>query len=247
MVVILGATFTIVVIAFLSLLVTSDGLTPEQRQMVTEAVGVVERSNFTRDAAVLNHVVFYRSSDNWWNKHVGHQNAYAATNFPFAVVTLYPAFFRVPVDATERAAILLHESQHVFGVDEPTALQRVWLGKGRLAGRRSATAARACGGTPASGRRMPPPCCSSAGRTGNRTASSQILPARSPDSECHGDRDDHWHRGTEFSSVGVNSHCESRQSRTARTRPTPAHSRLDVLDRPVNADRALLEYDDGRP
>ena len=50
----------------------------------------------------------------------------------FAVVTLYPAFFRVPVDATERAAILLHESQHVFGVDEPTALQRVWLGKGRL-------------------------------------------------------------------------------------------------------------------
>ena len=132
MVVILGATFTIVVIAFLSLLVTSDGLTPEQRQMVTEAVGVVERGNFTRDAAVLNHVVFYRSSDNWWNKHVGHQNAYAATNFPFAVVTLYPAFFRVPVDATERAAILLHESQHVFGVDEPTALQRVWLGKGRL-------------------------------------------------------------------------------------------------------------------
>jgi hypothetical protein len=75
--------------------------------MVAEALTVVERGGFAREGRVLRNVVFYRSSDNWWNKHVGHQNAYAATNFPFAVVTLYPAFFRYPVDATERAAILL--------------------------------------------------------------------------------------------------------------------------------------------
>ena len=129
---ILGTTLTIIVIAFLSLLITSDGLTHEQERTVHEAIAVVDRGGFGREARMLRNVVFYRSSDNWWNKHVGHQNAYAATNFPFAVVTLYPAFFRYPVDATERAAILLHESHHVFGADERTALQRVWLDKRRL-------------------------------------------------------------------------------------------------------------------
>ena len=130
--VIIGSTCTIVVLAFLSLLVTSDGLTLEQRSIVNDAIAVVEKGGFDRDTTVLRRLVFFRSSENWWNKYVGHENAYAATNFPFAVVTLYPAFFKVPVDATERASILLHESQHVFGVDEPTALQRVWLGKRRL-------------------------------------------------------------------------------------------------------------------
>jgi hypothetical protein len=130
--VIVGATVTIVVLAFLSLLVTSDGLSVDQRQIVSEAIAIVEQGGFDRDATVLRRLVFYRSTENWWNTYVGHENAYAATNFPFAVVTLYPAFFKVPVDATERAAILLHEAQHVFGVDEATALQRVWLGKGRL-------------------------------------------------------------------------------------------------------------------
>lgn len=127
-----GTTLTIVVLAFLSLLITSDGLSDEQSRLVDEAIAVVDKGGFDRDAAVLRRVVFYRSSDNWWNEHVGHQSAYAATNFPFALVTLYPAFFRVPVDATERASILLHEAQHVFGVDEPTALQRVWVAKRRL-------------------------------------------------------------------------------------------------------------------
>ena len=127
-----GTTLTIVVVAFLSLLMTSDGLSEEQQRAVTEAIAVVDRGGFAREVSVLRNVVFFRSSDNWWNSHVGHQNAYAATNFPFAVVTLYPGFFRISVDATERAAILLHESQHVFGADERTALQRVWLDKRRL-------------------------------------------------------------------------------------------------------------------
>jgi hypothetical protein len=127
-----GATLTLVVLALVSLLITSEGLTFEQRRVVTEALAVVEQGGFEREATVLRNVVFYRSTDNWWNKHVGHVNAYAATNFPFAVVTLYPAFFRFSVDATERAAMLLHESHHVFGADERMALQRVWLDKQRL-------------------------------------------------------------------------------------------------------------------
>jgi hypothetical protein len=127
-----GTTLAIVVLAFLSLLLTSDGLSYDQQRLVTEAITVVEQGGFDREASVLRHVVFYRSSDNWWNKYVGHQNAYAATNFPFAVVTLYPGFFKFSVDSTERAAILLHESHHGFGADERTALQRVWLDKRRL-------------------------------------------------------------------------------------------------------------------
>ena len=127
-----GATLTIVVLAFLSLLITSDPLTRDQRQIVNEAISVVGQKGFEREAAILRRAVFFRSTDNWWNEHVGHQNAYAATNFPFGVVTLYPTFFKYSVDATERAAILLHESQHVFGADERMALQRVWLDKRRL-------------------------------------------------------------------------------------------------------------------
>ena len=125
-------TLTIVGLAFCSLFITSDPLTPDQQQRVTEAVALVEQGGFGREATVLRRIVFFRSTDNWWNEHVGHQNAYAATNYPFAVVTLYPAFFRVSSDATERAAILLHEVQHVLGSDERLALQRVWLHKQQL-------------------------------------------------------------------------------------------------------------------
>jgi hypothetical protein len=51
----------------------------------------------------------------------GHPTAYAATNFPFGVITIYPTFFKYPVDDIERATILLHESYHLFGDDEKFA------------------------------------------------------------------------------------------------------------------------------
>ena len=60
-----GTTLAIVVLAFLSLLVTSDGLTDEQRRMVNDAIAVVEKGGFDRDATVLHRLVFFRSSDNW--------------------------------------------------------------------------------------------------------------------------------------------------------------------------------------
>jgi hypothetical protein len=93
---------------------------------------VLDQAGFSREAFTLSHVVSYRRTDNWWNRYVGHQTAYAATNFPFGVVTLYPAFFKYPVDDTERATILLHESYHVLGDREEAALQRVWIEKRRL-------------------------------------------------------------------------------------------------------------------
>jgi hypothetical protein len=129
---VLGATVTIVTIAYLSLLVSSDGLTSDERRTVLDAMVVLEQAGFSREALALRHLASYRRTDNWWNQHVGHQTAYAATNFPFGVVTLYPAFFKYSTDDAERATILLHESYHLFGAREETALQRVWIEKERL-------------------------------------------------------------------------------------------------------------------
>jgi hypothetical protein len=125
-------TVTILVSTYLSLLVSSEGLEPEERQVVMSAVDVLEKAGFEREVFLLRHVVNFRSTDNWWNQYVGHQTAYAATNFPFEVVTLYETFFKYPVDNVERAAILLHEAYHLLGEDEESALQRVWIEKQRI-------------------------------------------------------------------------------------------------------------------
>jgi hypothetical protein len=116
----------------MSLLLTSEELPYDQRQTVKSAIAVLEQKEFTREAFVLRHLVNYRRTDNWWNNYVGHHAAYAATNFPFEVVTLYPDFFDVAIDDTERAAILLHESHHLFGSGEETALEKTWREKSKL-------------------------------------------------------------------------------------------------------------------
>jgi hypothetical protein len=127
-----GATITILLVAYASLLLTSDSLTDLQHATVVEAIDTLERAGFDTEAGRLRRYASFRSSDNWWNRHVGHANAYAATNFPFGVITLYPAFYQFPVDDTERAAILLHEASHLTGGEEDEALLRVWREKGRL-------------------------------------------------------------------------------------------------------------------
>ncbi len=63
---------------------------------------------------------------------VAKENAYAATNFPFAIITLYSDFFAYPQDDTERAAILLHEARHLQGEDEHQAYSYVWQNRHRL-------------------------------------------------------------------------------------------------------------------
>jgi hypothetical protein len=127
-----GATLGLLLVGLFSLIVSSDRLGYDERQTINAAINVLEREGFTKEVFVLRHAVTYRGTDNWWNQYVGHQNAYAATNFPFEVVTLYPPFFRVAVDDTERAAILLHESYHLFGSGEEAALRGTWIDKERL-------------------------------------------------------------------------------------------------------------------
>ncbi len=127
-----GMTAAILFICYVSLLLTSDPLPFEQKQGVERAIGIINGSGFSKEAFFLRHLVNYRATDNWWNIEIGHHDAYAATNFPFEIITLYPQFFADSVDDTERAAMLLHESHHLFGAGEPVALESVWREKRRL-------------------------------------------------------------------------------------------------------------------
>jgi hypothetical protein len=129
---VLGATSIVLLILYASLLVSSDGLQPDQREKVQKAIAVLTQQGFTREAFILKHLTVFRGTDNWWNNYIGHRDAYAATNFPFEIVTLYPEFFDVPVDDKERAAVLLHESCHLMGDNEDAALQSTWHNKRRL-------------------------------------------------------------------------------------------------------------------
>jgi len=129
---ILGATSIVLVTWYASLLISSDGLQPDQREKVQNAIAVLQQQGFNREAFILKHLTVFRGTDNWWNKYIGHRDAYAATNFPFEVVTLYPDFFGVPVDDKERAAVLLHESCHLMGDGEDAALQSTWRNKRRI-------------------------------------------------------------------------------------------------------------------
>ncbi len=130
--VVVGMTASLLFGCYLSLLATSTPANYEQKLLVRRAIDVIEQKGFSREAFLLRHLTTYRTSDNWWNRSMGHDNAYAATNFPFEVVTLYPDFFNFATDDTERAAILLHEAQHLAGAGEEKTLESVWRGKSQL-------------------------------------------------------------------------------------------------------------------
>jgi len=129
----IGGTVVAVLFAWwVSLFATSEGLNLEQQVIVYRAVELLEEKGFTKEVFALRNVARFRSTDNWWNLYNEHYQAYAATNFPFEIVTIYPWFFDLPKDDVERAVILLHEAQHLMGADEETALRRVWALKARL-------------------------------------------------------------------------------------------------------------------
>lgn len=129
---VLGATSIILVFWYASLLISSNALQPDQREKVQNAIAVLQQQGFNREVFILKHLSVFRGTDNWWNRYIGHRDAYAATNFPFEVVTLYPDFFELPVDDKERAAVLLHEACHLTGDGEEAALQFTWRNKQRI-------------------------------------------------------------------------------------------------------------------
>jgi hypothetical protein len=129
---IIGLAGFIVFLWYASLVGSSEPVLFEQRQTLDRAIDVLERQGFNTEVTLLRHLVYFRSTDNWWNRRVGHASAYAATNFPFEIITLYPPFFDQPIDDVERAAILLHEAYHLKGGGEESAFERTWRDRARL-------------------------------------------------------------------------------------------------------------------
>src|SRR5215212_8380635 len=129
---VLAVTLTLLVGCHASLLFTSTAATYDERAQVERAVRLIEQGGFTREAFLLRRLTNFRTTDNWLNTYAGHANAYASTNFPFEIMTLYPDFFRYPKDDVERAVILLHEARHLAGAGEEEACASVWRDKARL-------------------------------------------------------------------------------------------------------------------
>ena len=118
--------------AYVSLLYSAAQLSAENKKKVDEAINLLEQKGFARETFLLRWATAFRSNDNWFNVMTKHDNAYAATNFPFEIVTVYEDFFSKPLDATERAAILLHEAQHLQGAGEEKAYEYAWRNRFKL-------------------------------------------------------------------------------------------------------------------
>src|SRR5688572_2840612 len=83
---------------YLSMIFTSDPLPFEEKQTVARAVSVLAEKGFSHEVFLLEHLTSFRSNDHWLNASVIKENAYAATNFPFEIMTIYPDFFQYSRD-----------------------------------------------------------------------------------------------------------------------------------------------------
>ena len=128
----LAMTLCLLSIFHSSLLLTSQTLAADDAATVTRAIDLLDRKGFSKEAFWLRRLTVFRASDNWLNSLAPKENAFAATNFPFNIVTLYPDFFSRAKDDTERAAILLHELQHMHGAGEHDAYEFVWRNRQKL-------------------------------------------------------------------------------------------------------------------
>jgi hypothetical protein len=117
---------------YFSLIFSASRLSYEEQQQVQAAIQVLKDRGFADEAFLLEHLAVFRANDHWLNASVEKESAYAATNFPFEIVTIYPDFFKYPVDDVERAAILLHEAKHLEGKDELEAYEFVWRNRAKL-------------------------------------------------------------------------------------------------------------------
>lgn len=131
-VVCLAVCLLVIIGFYLSLLATSNSLAYEERQTVKKAIEILDQKGFTNETFLLRNLTIFRADDNWLNASTRDENAYAATNFPFEIITIYPDFFSLPQDDTERAMILLHEARHLQGADEKEAYEFVWRNRQKL-------------------------------------------------------------------------------------------------------------------
>jgi hypothetical protein len=117
---------------YMTLIVSANRLEYEEKQAVERSILILEDKGFSKEVFLLRYLTAYRRTDNWLNASMRKENAYAATNFPFEIITIYPDFLTYPKDDVERAAILLHEAQHLIGADENEAYEFVWKNRRQL-------------------------------------------------------------------------------------------------------------------
>jgi hypothetical protein len=117
---------------YLSMIFTSSSLSYNEKTQVKNAIRVLDEKGFSREVFLLDYLTSFRANDNWLNASTKFENAYAATNYPLEIMTVYPEFFTYTIDDTERAAILLHEAQHLKGADEKEAYEFVWRNRKKL-------------------------------------------------------------------------------------------------------------------
>jgi hypothetical protein len=117
---------------YISLVLSATPLNRKEGETVGRGIKILKEKGFNDEVFLLEHLTVFRRSDNWLNMSVKKENAYAATNFPFEVMTLYPEFFGRSTDDVERAAILLHEAKHLEGKGESAAYEYTWLNRKRL-------------------------------------------------------------------------------------------------------------------
>ncbi len=122
-----AASAVLAVIAFyLSLVSTSLPPLPHEKAAVDRAITILAEKGFEDEVFLLKGTTTFRATDHWFNSFVQKESAYASTNFPFQIVTLYPDFYTKSADDTERAMILLHEARHLMGENENQAYAYVW-------------------------------------------------------------------------------------------------------------------------
>ena len=117
---------------YVSLVFPTKSISSDQARTVSDAIALLKQKGFRDEVFLLRNLAAYKSEDNWLNASVPKENAYAATNFPFEIVTLYSEFFTYPMDDIERAAILLHEAKHLQGKEEKAAYEFVWSNRAKL-------------------------------------------------------------------------------------------------------------------
>ncbi|MEO5859399.1 MAG: hypothetical protein ABIR33_10670 [Pyrinomonadaceae bacterium] len=128
-----AASAVLAVIAFyLSLVSTSLPPTKYEQQRIDKAIQLLADRGFSDEVFLLKGTTTFRATDHWLNSFIDKENAYASTNFPFQIVTLYPDFYSKAADDTERAMVLMHEARHLMGENENQAYAYVWRHRKQL-------------------------------------------------------------------------------------------------------------------
>lgn len=128
-----AAAAVLAVIAFyLSLISTSLPPTKAESRQIDRAIQLLADRGFSEEVFLLKGTTTFRGTDHWLNGLTEKENAYASTNFPFQIVTLYADFYTKATDDTERAMILMHEARHLMGENENQAYAYVWKHRKQL-------------------------------------------------------------------------------------------------------------------